>query len=43
MYSIISALNGSDIFVSADVTELIDESSVKLIKVRASLRDGLLL
>lgn len=43
MYSIISALNASDIFVSADVTEFIDELSVKLLKVRASVRDGSLL
>lgn len=40
MYGIISALKESDLFKSIEVTEFIDEESVKLLRVKAEVVDG---
>lgn len=40
MYEIISALKESNLFASIDVIELIDEESVKLIKIKATVLNG---
>lgn len=39
MHGIISALTNSDLFASIDVTDLVDEESVKLIKIKAKVLD----
>ena len=43
MYEIISVLRQSAIVLDFDVLELIDEDSVKLIKIKAVLKENLLL
>ena len=43
MHGIISALHESKLFTSIDVLNLIDEDTVKLIKVRAKVLDGTIL
>ncbi|HAO22031.1 MAG TPA: hypothetical protein DCQ37_17140 [Desulfobacteraceae bacterium] len=43
MYSIIAALHDSNCFSSVQVIEFIDEESVKLLKIRATLTDKSLL
>lgn len=40
MHGIISALKKSKLFTSIDVIDLIDEETVKLIKIRADVIDG---
>ena len=40
MYEIISALRQSAIVLDVEVLELIDEDSVKLIKIKAILYEG---
>ncbi len=39
MYEIISALKQADLFSSVDVIELVDEETVKLIKIKAKVLD----
>ncbi len=43
MYEIISALRQSAIVADIEVIELIDEDSVKLVKIRAALKENLIL
>lgn len=43
MYDIISALRQSAIVLDIEVLELVDEDSIKLIKVKASLKENLVL
>ena len=43
MYEIISALRQSAIVLDVEVLELIDEDSVKLIKIKAVLKENCLL
>ena len=43
MYHIISALRQSAIVLDIEVLELVDEDSIKLIKVKASLKENLVL
>lgn len=43
MHGIISALKKSKLFTSIDVIDLIDEETVKLIKIRADVLDGTVL
>ncbi len=43
MQGIVSALKNSESFDSINIIDLIDEESVKLIKVKASVSDGTLL
>lgn len=43
MQGIISALKESDLFKSIEITELIDEESVKLLRVKAKVLDETLL
>ena len=43
MYEIISALRQSSIVLDVEVLEVIDEDSVKLIKIKAVLKDSYLL
>lgn len=40
MQGIVSSLKESELFISIDVIELIDEESVKLLKVKAQREDG---
>jgi hypothetical protein len=43
LYALISSLKRSELFTAIHVLELIDEQSVKLIKIKAEIRDGSLL
>lgn len=40
MHGILLALNQSDLFLSIEIIELIDEESVKLLKLKAKVLDG---
>lgn len=40
MYEIISSIKESDIFVSIDIIDLIDEETVKLLRIKAKVVDG---
>lgn len=43
MQQIVSLLEKSNLFISIDIVELLDEESVKLIKLKATVSDGSLL
>lgn len=43
MHGIISAITKSDLFTSVDITDLVDEESVKLIKIKARVLNGTIL